>query len=274
MEKTAYALKARYQNQLSKQSGKYNTTAISEALANAYASITDDAALKGFTGGSPWNQVAYNNTQLLLDGWMSEQSVDAPDGTTYAVFDPRLKQISDTTTFGDYRGTPNGKGCTGTGTNKEESYLSLNGFYAKSGAPLLLVTYAEMKFIEAEATFRSGDKARAYAAYLAGIAAHMDKLGMPAAERDAYMNNPAIAVGSDALTLDLIFKEKQVAQFLHPEAWVDACRFDYAYKDFTLPTNAALQAFIRRWAYRVVETCRNGANVPEANLATRLWWDQ
>lgn len=272
-KKTAYALKARYLNQLSKTS-QYNPTEILAALANAYTSNSNDAMLTAFTGRSPWNAVAFNNTQLLLDGWLSEQFVDALDGTTYGVFDPRLKWLTDTTKFGDYRGTPNGKGRTGTGTNKEESYLSLNGFYSKGGAPLLLVTYAEMKFIEAEAAFRSGDKARAYVAYLAGITAHMDKLGVPTADRDAYLNNATVAVGANALTLDLIFKEKQVAQFLHPEAWVDARRFDYAYKDFELPVGAALQTFIRRSAYPVVETSRNGANVPDVDLATRLWWDQ
>jgi hypothetical protein len=271
--KTAYALKARFLNQLS-ETDQYKPADILATLANAYTSNADDAALTTFQGRSPWNQVAFNNTQLLLDGWMSEQFIDALDGTTYGVFDPRLKQITDTTKYGDYRGTPNGKGRTGTGTNKEESYLSLNGFYSKGGAPLLLVTYAEMKFIEAEAALRSGDNARAYAAYLEGINAHMNKLGVPAADRDAYVNHPTVAVGATNLTLAQIFKEKNVAMFLHPEAWVDARRFEYQYKDFTLPVNAALPSFIRRSAYPVVETSRNGSNVPSATMETRLWWDK
>jgi hypothetical protein len=102
----------------------------------------------------------------------------------------------------------------------------------------------------------------------------MDKLVVPAAERDAYLARPEVAVGAAALSLDLIFKEKYIALFLHPEAWVDARRFDYQYKDFTLPVNAALDQFIRRSAYPVVETSRNGANVPQTSMTTRLWWDQ
>jgi hypothetical protein len=39
-----------------------------------------------------------------------------------------------------------------------------------------------MKFIEAEATFAT-NKQQSYEAYLAGIAAHMDKLGVPAMEK-------------------------------------------------------------------------------------------
>jgi hypothetical protein len=272
-KKTAYALKARLLNRLSK-TNRYNPTAILDALSKAYTSNADDAQITKFANRSPWNQVAANNAALLLDGWMSEQFVQALDGTTYGVFDPRIKYITDTTKFGDYRGTPNGKGRTGTGTNKEESYLSLNGFYSKGGAPLLLVTYAEMKFIEAEATFAT-DKSRSYAAYLAGIAAHMDKLGVTATEKNTYLSDPAVAVGVSNFTIDHIFKEKYVAMFLHPEAWTDARRYDYKYKDFSLPLNAVLPNFVRRMGYPSSEQDRNGANVPNVgSLADKLWWDQ
>ncbi len=271
--KTANALKARLLNRLSELPA-YNPTQILSALSGAYASNADDAQVTKFVARSPWNQAAFNNTQLLLDGWMSEQFIDHLDGTTYAVFDPRIQYITDTTKFGDYRGTPNGKGRTGTGTNKEESYLSVNGFYSKSGAPLLLVAYAEMKFIEAEAKF-STDKPGSYAAYLGGIVANMDKLGVTASEKALYLANPAVAVGVAAFTKDLLFKEKYVAMFLHPEAWTDARRYDYKYKDFTLPVNAVLPTFIRRVGYPSTETDRNGKNVPTvSSLADKLWWDK
>ena len=272
-KKTAYALRARFLNQLSKKTS-YNATEILNALGNAYTSNTDNASLTAFQGNSPWNQVARNNANLLLDGWLSEQFVDALSGKTYLVADPRLPLITNLTSFGDYRGTPNGKGRIGTGTNNEESVLTTTGFYSKSGTPLWLVTFAEMKFIEAEAAFRSGDKPRAYAAYQAGIKAHMDMMGVSATSRDAYVALTTVSVGANALTLDLIFKEKYVAMFLNPEAWVDARRYDYKYKDFTLPINSALTTFIRRSAYPVVETSRNGAHVPVVTMTTPLWWDQ
>jgi len=270
--KTAYALKARLLNRLSKTQA-YNPTAILDALSKAYTSNGDDAQITSFVGRSPWNQVAYNNTQLLLGGWLSEQFIDALNGDTYGVVDPRLKYIATITQFGDYRGTPNGKGRIGTGTDDEESYLSVTGFYSKAGAPLLLVTYAEMKFIEAEATF-STDKARSYQAYLDGIKANMQKIGVPQGEMDAYLTNPAVAVGVAAFTKDLIFKEKYIAMFLQPEAWVDARRFNYQYKDFSLPFNAVLSDYVRRMAYPNTELDRNGENVPSVTMADKLWWDQ
>ncbi|HEY8396509.1 MAG TPA: SusD/RagB family nutrient-binding outer membrane lipoprotein [Flavihumibacter sp.] len=272
--KTAQALKARFMNQLTRKAS-YDPNAVLTQLGNAYSSNSDDAAMTVFRGRSPWNQVAYNNTVLLLDGWLNEQFVDALDGTTFGVEDPRLPLIATLTKFGDYRGTPSGAGRIGTGTDDEESYLSVDGFYSKGNAPLWLVTYSEMKFIEAEAAFRAGNKTRAYAAYLAGIEAHMDRMGVAAAAKNAYLSNPVVAVGEDDITLELIAKEKYVAMFLNPEAWVDARRFDYNYKDFTLPIGASLNTFIRRLAYPTVEFSRNGANVPNyGGLDQRLAFDQ
>jgi hypothetical protein len=100
--KTANALKARLLNRVS-ETAAYNPAGILTALSGAYTSNADDAQLNSFVARSPWNQVAYNNTVLLLDGWLSEQYVDAMDGTTYGYVDPRLPLIATLTKFGDYR---------------------------------------------------------------------------------------------------------------------------------------------------------------------------
>ncbi|PSL20867.1 SusD/RagB family nutrient-binding outer membrane lipoprotein [Chitinophaga ginsengisoli] len=271
--KTAYALKARLLNRMSKQAN-YDPAAILAALGNAYASNADDAQVTRFESLSLWNGVAKNNASGTLDGWLSANFVNALNGTTYGVFDPRLPLITDTTRFGDYRGTANGVGRTGSGTDNSACALSPNGYYSRGGAPLLMLTYAEMKFIEAEASFGS-DKARSYQAYLDGIAANMDKVGVAAARKQAYLTNPVVAVGVAAFTKDLIFKEKYVATFLQPETWTDARRFDYKYKDFNLPRNALLNTFVRRVGYPTSETSRNAENVPAVgSLADHLWWDK
>jgi hypothetical protein len=271
--KTGYALKARFLVQQSKTTG-YNATNVLTALTNAYTANSDDATLTAFNGRSPWNAVAYNNTILNLDGWLGKQFVDALNGTTYGVFDPRLPKIASITKFGDYRGTANGAGRVGTGTNQEESYLWINGFYASGNAPLQLVTYSEIKFIEAEASLATGNKTKAYAAYLEGIKANMDKIGVSEADKNTYIANPAVSVGEANITVDLIFKEKYVVMVLNPEGWVDARRYNYKYKNFKLPVGASLTTFIRRLAYPTVETSRNGANVPVVSgLEQRLAFD-
>jgi hypothetical protein len=275
VDQNSYALKARMLNKVSKQS-TYKPADVLDAVSKSYTSNADDAQMTSFLLRNPWAQVARNNAALVLDGWLSEQFVNHLNGITYGVFDPRIEKITDKTVNNDYKGTVNGQGNVGgNNTVKDETYISLNSPLTGDNSPLLIVTYAEVKFIEAEAAFRAGDRARAYNAYLTGIRANMDKYGVAAAARDAYLANPAVSASAATLTLDLIFKEKYVVTYLNPEAWNDARRYDYKYKDFGLPVNAALPTFIRRAAYPNGETTKNGVNVPtEVALSTPLWWDK
>ncbi|WP_316847630.1 SusD/RagB family nutrient-binding outer membrane lipoprotein [Pedobacter psychrodurus] len=274
--KMAYALKARLLIKVSKTSG-YNPTAVITALSNSFTGNGDDAGMATFKERNPWANVALSNSQQSLGGWLSEQLIDALNGTTFSgVVDPRLEKITDKTVNNTYIGTVNGAGnrAPGANTTKDECYISSNSPWTSNTAPLLIVTFAELKFIEAEAYFDT-DKTKAYAAYLAGISANMDKLTVSTTARDAYLANPVVNVGAAALTKDLVFKEKYIATYLNPEAWNDARRFDYMYKDFTLPVNKALPDFIRRLDYPQGERSKNGANVPADVLrTTKLWWDQ
>lgn len=273
--RTANAFKARMLNKVSKQPS-YSPAAVLTAVDNAYQSDADDAEMQVFAVRNPWAQVAVSNTNLILGGWLSEQFVNHLNGTTYGVVDPRLPRITDRTVTGTYVGTPNGAGNAGAATNtvRDEVYISVNSPLTGELSPLTIASFAEMKFIEAEAAFRAGDRSRAYTAYLAGITAHMNKMGVPDNERNAYLSNPAVGVGAANLTLNLIFKEKYVVTYLNAEAWTDARRHDYQYADFTLPVGAELPVFIRRTAYPQGESSKN-PNTPDSPvLSTPLWWDQ
>ncbi|NTE03109.1 SusD/RagB family nutrient-binding outer membrane lipoprotein [Agrobacterium tumefaciens] len=274
--KMAYALKARLLNKVSKTSS-YNPSAVLDAVSKSFASNDDDARMQTFKERSPWATVALNNEQQSLGGWLSEQFIDALNGTSYpGVFDPRLPKITDLTVDGKYIGTVNGAGnrAPGANTRKDENYISRNSPWSGNTSPIFIVTFAELKFIEAEAAFNI-DKTRSYSAYLAAIRANMDKFQVSATDKEAYMAQPTVAVGAAALTKDLIFKEKYIATYLNPEAWNDARRFDYKYKDFTMPMNAALPTFIRRLDYPLGERSKNSANVPvDVPRTNKLWWDQ
>lgn len=282
--KTGYALKARLLNQVSKTS-QYNATAVLAAVDNAYTSNADDAQVTQFTVRNPYADAAISNRNLVLDVWLSENFVEATNGVTYGVFDPRLPQITIPTEAGNYQGqphnageywgTPNGAGYQGDQNTKHvQNYLEPGKWYSSTNSPLQIITNAEIRFVEAEAAFRNGNKARAYNAYLAGITASMQKLNVSAALMNDYLANPAVAVGEANITLALIMKEKYVACFLMPVTWDDLRRFDYGLKDFTLPVNALLSEFIRRANYPSSTTTRNGENVPEVSLTQHLWWDQ
>lgn len=276
-QQLAYFLRARYLNHYSNQSS-YDPEAVLTALDNAFTGNGDDAQVSYFEEEqNPWAQVAIDNAGLILGGWLSEQIVTHMNGETYGVFDPRTEAFTDTTDFGDYRGVRNGAGRGSAPAEGAFSVLTTNTFYAEETAPVLIATYAEQKFIEAEAAFRNNQRSRAYQAYLEGIEAHMDKVGVSGDEKNNYLTDPAVAVGEAALTLDLIFKEKYTAMFLHPEAWVDARRYDYQYEGMELPVNhnpALNGEFIRRLSYPDSETQRNSQNVPDVTLSDRIWWDQ
>ena len=270
--KTAHALKARMLNQVSK-TAQYDAGKVLSEISSAYTANGDDAQVTIFTVRNPWAQVAINNAGLDLDGWLSSYFVNASNGVTYGVFDPRLPLIGTLTKFGDYRGTTNGAGRIGTGTSMEESYIGEDEWYSSTNSPLQIITYAECLCTKAEAAFRNTDMSTAYTAYIAGITASMKKLAVPADSITKYLANPAVSVGASNLTLKLIMKEKYVACFLMPVTWDDMRRFDYSYKNFSLPVNATLPTFIRRLDYPGSEISRNGSNVPDVSRTDHLWWD-
>lgn len=269
-------LKARFMLH-TKGTTTYDPQAILTALASGMTSNDDDATVIFFEQRfNPWAQVAINNESLLLGGWISTQFIETMDGTSYDVVDPRMSLMIGATDDGEYIGVTNGAGRGNAPEQGARSTLIPDQFYTYEDSPLLIATYAEQKFIEAEVALE-GDPERAYTAYLEGIEAHMDMLEVNEEDKMAYLNSPEVSMGASALSLADIMKEKWVALFLHPETWNDARRFDYGYKDMTLPENLNGNLngqYIRRLAYPDNEVSRNGSNVPDVTLLDRIWWDE
>lgn len=281
--KFAHALRARLLIKTSK-TPTYSAAAVLTSIDNSFTSNADDAGMASFVLRNNWATVSRNNTLRTLGGWLSEQFIDHLNGTTYGLFDPRIRKLTDpavspgNSSYPQYIGTVNGAGNRNNpphnNTVWDENYITITSPWTSDNAPILLATYAELKFIEAEAALAT-NRQRAYTAYLAGIRANMEKLQVPTSEQNAYINDPRVSVGQNALTVDLIMKEKYVATFLNPEAWNDARRYDYKYKDFGMPLNAVLPTFIRRLDYPIGERSKNGENVPVAEpRSNRLWWDK
>lgn len=274
--KLGHMLKARYLNHLS-ATASYNPNAVLNALDEGFGDNSDDAQVIYFEEQfNPWGQVAIDNDNLYLGGWISQQFVESMDGTIFGAADPRMPMMIGATDDGDYIGVKNGAGRGDAPEAGARSTLETGDFYSSKLSPILIATYFEQKFIEAEAAF-SVDKARAYTAYLDGIRANMTKLNVPDADINTYISNPAIGVGEAALTLANIFEEKWKAMFLQPESWVDARRFDFKYTNFEVPDNLNPDLngqFSRRLMYPDSEVSRNGANVPDVTLLDRVFWDQ
>lgn len=272
--KFSFGIQARVLNKISKKS-TYNPKAVLAATAKSLSTNSDDVSMNTYDGVNPWASVSRGNLNNNLGGWLSTNFVNQLNGTTYGIEDPRVAKITEKTIHGVYIGTRNGEGNTGAAnTVRDECYISYNSPLTSDNSPIDILTYAEVKFIEAEAAFRDQNKTLAYSSYLTGVQANMTKLAVPKNQADAYI--AAISKGANNLTLLDIFKEKYIVTYLNAESWNDVRRFDYKYKNFALPVGAVLgNEFIRRVAYPTNELAENGTNVPaEVPLSTKLWWDQ
>jgi len=123
-----------------------------------------------------------------------------------------------------------------------------------------LVSYREIKFIEAEAIARtSGDPTPAF---LAGIEAHFDHLGVSG--YDAYV----AANYTGTPTLEDILTEKYIALFTQPEVYNDWRRTDIP--ALTPTTGSAIPV---RYPYGEDEITFN-PNVPDVDIFTdKVGWD-
>jgi Starch-binding associating with outer membrane len=284
--KTANGLKARYYMHLTKK-GVANSAALAlPFFASALSSNADDCQLvyndRNF---NPWHRnIAIGTTTGNFILTHSKKFLDGMNGNLYpGLVDPRLPLIADKGAAATYNGIQNGLG-TGGNTN-----INANTFFAKVNAPLFIFTYAEQKFLEAEANFlvnggtatSTGTNAATYSAYLAGINANMSKLGVAAAATTAYVTNPLVDVTAANLKMEQIMREKFIVTYLHPETWVDVRRYDYnnnIYKGIQLPTTqspAMGGQYIRRAMYPLSELTLNTSAQQELKPMTdKLWWDQ
>jgi hypothetical protein len=292
--KTAYALKARYAIHLTNQGAVSAANNALTALASGMTNNGDDLQLDYNTVNlNPYHtSVALSNNTGNFSIMLSEQLVEAMNGTTFGVVDPRLAIIADKGgAIDDFVGGINGSGGESFDVKKPvNADFSETTFYSTPIAPIFMITYAEQKFIEAEAEFLTnggtttsvGSSQAAYDAYIAGIRAHMDKIGVTAAERDTYLTDVNVAVTSGGLTLALIMNEKMKATFLNPEAWVDLRRYNSdpnVFTNLTLPNKHdpdLAGAWIQRAEFPFDEFSRNEDNARAAEKANdaRMWRDQ
>lgn len=286
--KTAYALKARFAIHETNKGAVAAAQEALSALGNAFEANDDDVQIVYTSKNlNPWHTtVALSRQTGNFTVLFSEQLINAMNGERYNVFDPRLPVIADNGDDENYYGGRNGSGGESS-INSEggNADLGLESWYSSEMSPILMITYAEMKFIEAEAAFlrdnggdafATGGSPQAYQAYLDGIEAHMNKLGVSQEDQEDYLTDPNVAVGALSLNMELIMNEKNKALLLNPEVWNDLRRYDYdeaIFRDLQLPDGHLLDGeWIQRGVYPSSEFSRNETEVrkvekePEAKM--------
>lgn len=238
----AHALKARYYIHLT----KIDANAASNALASINAGGAIDNALYPFTsaGPNPAFQYIEQRDDIVYDGACLQQMT--------AKSDPRYSVYIDVD--GDYW-YPG----------------ALGAFFAADNSPVMLMTEFERKFIEAEAKVRTGDSGGGQTAFTEAIQASMDFYGIAAEDAATYIAaNGTLSGDMNAMIAQIIY-EKWVANFLHPESWVDLRRTGTP----VLTPNAG-GTIPTRFIYPTNERLYN-SNMPDQNstmYAPVLWWNQ
>ncbi len=274
--KFAYGLLAIDHNHYSNKAS-YDPTRVIAYVDSAFVTSADNAMWTfpqkdpnlsdyNFLGQTRGNFPSYRQTQFVLN---------LMNGTDFGgVVDPRLSRMLSASPDGQYRGMdPNiangGAFTTLTAPNNFYGFPAATRPTPNSGRYLFddkvtvpVMTYAQLQFVKAEASYRKGDKATALTAYRSAVSAHIDFVNakvaangdtsehpITAAEKAAFLANPAIVPLAANLTLSQIMSQKYIAQWgwAHNELWMDLRRYHYTDIDpasgtqvfigFTPPTN-------------------------------------
>jgi hypothetical protein len=157
-----------------------------------------------------------------------------------------------------------------------------NTYYTSPQSPVRLITYYELKFIEAEARLRiNPSDPGAQAALQDAVRANINKLSggdVADATINQYITNNAVLTGNFETDLQTIIKQKYIAMFASIESWTDYRRTGYP----VLTPNVGGDhnqnpggGIPRRLPYCQTERLYN-PNIPSPlpNLQDRFWWDQ
>lgn len=315
--KFAWALKARYYNHLSKKSALYDANKVIDACSKAFDADGMDAEFAYLAGAqdidkNPWSYWGGfdNPANPRYFSWSQffVNMLTSLPVTNTAYVDPRISKImTPAQSDGQYRGTAaggyitEGQGILANGNPGDATKtsptdygrFSKSGYYTNETSPFGFISYAEVKFIEAEARLRKGgDAAAALLAYEAGVKAHMRKMGVSATDIAAYW---AAEQANDITShftnlnqgLSHIMRQKYIALCLNPETWVDMRRMNYSSTIYGPSLKRPLHLnpvvfdlanssqWIQAMCYESNEQTRNpqavGDNSEKARLLTPLW---
>ena len=284
----AYAIKARLKLHTANFTGNYDEVLALVDLAKAHWAEPNYQFLSN--ADSDWHRNPWGPSRARPQWDFVENALNSAISTNFFMHamtlsgehDPRLYQLTSPGKNGNYLSVP---ASEGRGALSIDDFAILyNGYWTKDDSPIIFITTEELFFIEAEAAFYANNRERAYQAYLNGVQANFQRLGV-ASEYAAYRSSQAMAQSAAQLQISHIMMQKYIALYLQPETWVDMRRYHYsnqAYPQLTYPANA-LPLYEGKWIQRLPydpqteyiynpnEIARLGAR-GDLWVVTPFWW--
>lgn len=280
-ERFANSLRMRLAMRLSEVDATQAQAAFVAAYNAGGFTSNDDNAMLAYPG-SPHENPLYENYLGRDDNGISATMVD----TLASLNDPRLELYAEPAAHdGAFRGHQNGRDDLPEGQSLAW-FSRINDFWRADGAntPAMLMTYAEVLFLQAEAAQRGWIAADAEALYEEAITASME-LYAPwghapnAGEVTAYLAQPAVQY-SAATGLEQIALQKWIALWMNgSEAWAEWRRTGMP--DLAMGPDLALSRIPVRLMYPDSEQSLNSGSLSAAlsrqggglDLVTPVWWD-
>ena len=251
----AYAIKARAELQLSNVNGASAYTGALALIGNALGSNADNMQVPfSSSNPNPLNQFMVERGDIR----MCQTFLDELEATG----DPRIPFLF---------GPDDDGGLSGSTPGGELEAASPPGEYlASQTSPINMISYAEVKFIEAEAALMSTDPDRAVTAYIEAVRASLDQI---VGEVDLdWMSTYIESESAGTLTLEKIIMQKRVALAGQIQPFSDWRRTGFP--SMVLATGATKTEIPRRFPYAQGEMIYNTDNVPAVgSIIVPVWWD-
>lgn len=268
--KVAWGLKARYYNRLSNIDATGSATNALQAAANSFTSKDEGLIFSDYQNSTTYCNPISREENSMRRFSASITILNVINSFNNAGYDdPRAEKWFDKIN-GEFIGAPNGDNLEDIGKFLYSGVSNTNVLYM--GAPMPMLMYDEIKFIEAEAYLRLGNNQEANAAYKEAVQAACSKAGLSDEEIAAYTAQGSVFINDENLTLEMIMKQKFLSFFMMQpiEAYNDYRRTRY------MSLYNTHDGFPERILYPDNEYATNTNAPSDINLVTiytkKLWW--
>ncbi|MDQ4139518.1 MAG: SusD/RagB family nutrient-binding outer membrane lipoprotein [Bacteroidota bacterium] len=274
----AQSLKLRMGMRLSEVDPEKAAKTVQEALSAGVFTSNDQMATFRYMASAPYYNPFYHNYYI---GTPTIAVANTLVDKMLELQDPRISAYAqEKENGGGFVGMPYGVSAAiaGSVNNKNVSFQSTRVLAAD--VKLVLQSYSEVLFLQAEAAARGWASGNPEELYKAAITASMQYWDVPQGQIDTYLAQPAVAYDPTNYRKS-IGDQKWLSLYLQGlEAWSEWRRLDYP---ALLPAPDAAQGreIPRRRGYPLQEISLNKASYEAAVarqgpdvMETRVWWDK